>query len=421
MIDGGPSGVWGPHLAPRIQEIRAARKLDAADPLPVEVLMVSHVDDDHIKGILDFTKQEIAAVDAHRPRLLNVHDLWHNSFDAVIANNTSPLSSTFAAHFGSASVNGQFPDDRVADVEKAADAVVAKKGSKLPADPLERAEVVRAALQVLSSVAQGFQLRRDSEKLGYPLNSEFGGELIVARPDRDPISIGNSGARLKFTIVGPLLEEVDDLRKDHLKWLKALEKEGKKPPAALAAYVDDSVSNLSSLVVLAAVGKKRMLFTGDARGDKIIAGLEMRKLLRPGKTMTVDVLKVPHHGSARNLEQSFFERVLASHYVFSGDGEHGNPEREAIEMLFAARKKAPFTVHLTYPVTEIDAARKADWQKEQAKEKARKAKVVRPNWSPKKHGLEAFFAGLKPAKGQSIKIVDEKAPHVIDLLDPIGF
>lgn len=36
-----------------------------------------------------------------------------------------------------------------------------------------------------------------------------------------------------------------------------------------------SVANLSSVVVLAAVGKKRMLLTGDARGDKILEGLEL--------------------------------------------------------------------------------------------------------------------------------------------------
>jgi hypothetical protein len=55
--------------------------------------------------------------------------------------------------------------------------------------------------------------------------------------------------------------------------------------------------------------------------------------------------------------------------VFSGNGEHGNPEREALEMLFAARKNDPFQVHLTYPVEEIDVAREADWKKEQTKEK----------------------------------------------------
>ena len=116
-----------------------------------------------------------------------------------------------------------------------------------------------------------------------------------------------------------------------------------------------------------------------------------------------------------------FERITADRYVFSGNGEHGNPERESLEMLFKARGKDPFTVHLTYPIDEIDVERKKDWEKERAKEQAKKKKnpktKVRPKWSAEKNSLESFFDDLKLAAGQKIKIVDETKPHVINLLD----
>jgi beta-lactamase superfamily II metal-dependent hydrolase len=85
--------------------------------------------------------------------------------------------------------------------------------------------------------------------------------------------------------------------------------------------------------------------------------------------LEIDLLKVPHHGSANNLEINFFERIIAKHYVFSGNGEHGNPERETMKMLLGARGDEDYTVHLSYPVQQIDAERKKDWQKEQTKEK----------------------------------------------------
>src|SRR5207302_11287471 len=105
------------------------------------------------------------------------------------------------------------------------------------------------------------------------------------------------------------------------------------------------------------------------------------------------------------------------------DGEHGNPERETMEMLFAARGSEPFTIHLTYPIDEIDVNRKKDWQKEQAKEQARnkKSKAARKNWSPKQHGLAAFFEKQKLVNGQSVQIVPATDSHVIDLLEPLGF
>ena len=198
-------------------------------------------------------------------------------------------------------------------------------------------------------------------------------------------------------------DEVVALQKAHDEFLK---KKEKKTEAALAAFADKSVANLSSLVVLAEAGKKRMLLTGDARGDKILEGLELVGLLKPdGKSkIHVDILKGPHHGSNRNVEPIFFRRITADHYVFSGDGEHGNPERETLEMLWAERGDEQYTVHLTYPIDEIDAERK--------KEVKKKGKP----WSPKKQSLKAFLEENKKF-AKKVVIVDENKPHLINLLD----
>jgi hypothetical protein len=165
-----------------------------------------------------------------------------------------------------------------------------------------------------------------------------------------------------------------------------------------------------------------MLLTGDARGDKILQGLELVGLMKKGGKLEVDLLKVPHHGSANNLDKDFFQRIIARHYVFSGDGEHGNPERESLEMLFDARGDEDYTIHLTYPIDEIDKGRKEDWQKEQNKEKNKKKKnpkqKVRANWSPAKNSLQAFFDAHDGLEDK-VQIVDAKKPHLIDLLDPL--
>ena len=36
LIDGGPSKVYEPHLAPRIEQLHSSRGIDEADPLPVD-------------------------------------------------------------------------------------------------------------------------------------------------------------------------------------------------------------------------------------------------------------------------------------------------------------------------------------------------------------------------------------------------
>ncbi len=77
-------------------------------------------------------------------------------------------------------------------------------------------------------------------------------------------------------------------------------------------------------------------------------------------------------------------------------------------MLLAARgDDEDYTVHLTYPIDEIDTDRKKDHQKHASKA-----------WSPKKQSLKAFLAENKKF-AKKVVIVDENEPHLINLLDEV--
>jgi hypothetical protein len=216
------------------------------------------------------------------------------------------------------------------------------------------------------------------------------------------------------------LPEVKALQAEHEAFLvKHPEIVDKATASLIAEYSDDSKPNLSSIVVMAEAHGKKILFTGDARGDKILEGLELTRVVEPGGSIHVDVLKCPHHGSDRNVELDFFQRITADHYVFSGNGENGNPERTTFELLATARGAGEYTIHLTYPVDEIDKGRKADWDKERKKELAKAeqnpAQQVRPKWSVATNSLAAFL-DANPAVGLEVVVVEEDKPHVIDLL-----
>ena len=371
LIDGGPADVYQPHLKPRLAEIRKARGLAANATLPVDLLMVSHIDDDHIRGVLELTKEMI---ETQGPKPLRINGVWHNTFDDIIGNNPDRLRAAVTASFGAASLSGDGEEVEGLDPE---------------------------AAKVLASVSQGFRLRDDSRALKLRINPQFKGKVVIAKKGAKQVDMGKG---LKFTVVGPMNDEVLALQAAHDEFLE--KHQGKKSEASLAAFTDTSVPNLSSLVVLAEVGGKRILLTGDARGDKVIEGLELAGLLKKdGKSkIHVDIFKCPHHGSRRNNDPISFRRITADHYVFSGNGEHGNPHRETLEMLLAERGDEKYTIHLTYPIDEIDAARKAEEKK--------KGKP----WSPKKQGLVAFF-DENPKLFKKVSIVNEKKPHLINLLD----
>ena len=52
LIDGGPGGVYKPFLKPRLEALRDERGLSEAQSLPVDLCMLSHIDDDHVVGLV---------------------------------------------------------------------------------------------------------------------------------------------------------------------------------------------------------------------------------------------------------------------------------------------------------------------------------------------------------------------------------
>lgn len=165
---------------------------------------------------------------------------------------------------------------------------------------------------------------------------------------RDGAGVAVEG--LKVTVLAPNTALLAALRnhwkKERKKALARRVAKDRAGVAALAAAFDDeSIPNRSSIVLLVEFKGKSMLLTGDARGDHIIDALKAHPDL--ALPLRVDVLKVPHHGSAHSNRPELFEAVVADHYVISGNGEHGNPHADALRALFETQRGRPITVHLT--------------------------------------------------------------------------
>ena len=116
LIDGGPGGVYRPFLKPRLEALRAERGLTEAQSLPVDLCMLSHIDDDHVLGLLGLTKELVEAVQDNQPKLVQILDLWHNSFDDIVKNDAAELAGAVETRFGPASLSGDLPPDTGANV-----------------------------------------------------------------------------------------------------------------------------------------------------------------------------------------------------------------------------------------------------------------------------------------------------------------
>ena len=328
VIDGGPPGVYKKTLKPRLEQLRAKRA--GGGRLEIRMLMVSHIDDDHIFGVLQMMKELDELRESERPQPYDVLTLWHNSFDDILGNETEVLT---------ANLKGA--------------ATAAATGAAMPAD----IPISRPGALILASVKQGRELRAHARALSLEVNEGFG--RLIGVPEGAKGKTIKLASGLSFTVLGPNQQRVEDLR---VEWEKEIKKLG---VARQAAFVDDSVFNLASIIVIAKAGTRSMLLTGDARGDDIMSALKQAKLLKGGRSH-FDVLKMPHHGSDRNVETDFFRAVTADHYVVSGNGEHGNPEVATLKMLSEARPDDKFTIHLTNTearLTKFFNKEKADGRK----------------------------------------------------------
>ena len=110
---------------------------------------------------------------------------------------------------------------------------------------------------------------------------------------------------MKLTVVCPHQAQLDKLHDAWDKWLKEHPKAVARRRAAPRSRATTRPYNLSSIVVHAECDGKTMLLTGDARDDHILTGLDEAGIAKDGKTH-VDILKLPHHGSIRNIRPEFF-------------------------------------------------------------------------------------------------------------------
>ncbi|CCK25541.1 hypothetical protein BN159_1162 [Streptomyces davaonensis JCM 4913] len=301
LVDGGPPQVFETSLRDRLSQLAP----DAQGSPRIDVVCLSHVDDDHAVGLLKLLTQIQRARRDAEPDPFAVKRVWFNSVDELVDRNSPGLSAST-----------QEIVDRASEDSSA----------------------------VSSSYNQGRAIRDAAAALGLGGNPLFDGPLLVGEEA--------TLDQLHVKVVAP-----DDVALEKLtqRWLKA--KQAKDPQVITSAYTDGSIPNLSSIVLMLTHKGRTALLTGDARGDRILAGLRATGLLDDTGPLHVDLLKLPHHGSDRNVESDFFENIHADHYVISADGvKHHHPNEETLRMLVESREpNAEYTIHLTNHIEFADA------------------------------------------------------------------
>lgn len=307
LIDGGPKQTYG-VLKSRLQSVQ---KLD--------LLTISHVDTDHIDGVVTCLLD---------PDLgFHARDIWFNGRNHVYRPLSRKAGNSYLGgvqgevlsailSLPGLSWNGDFDGRAV---------VVKEGGAGLPKKTIGDLTVTLLSPRVkqLERLERAWNRQVAGALKRLDLLPEDGSEEQVA----DAIHKGGYAAarRLLQSRYG---KRIDPPRA----WLDELQ-----PEAGERMLGDSSRANGSSIAFLVedAASGTAVLFGADAHAD--VLSTSVRQLLRnePENRLRLDAFKLPHHGSKNNLDTKLLELLECERFLFSTDGSHGydHPDDDTVEMI----------------------------------------------------------------------------------------
>lgn len=312
LIDGGRAWTYKNALADYLGQ----KGIDE-----LELVVITHVDRDHIDGMLAMIQDEQLAV--------GVKNIWFNSWD----------------HLNGNAIVTEDVDDE--------ESFGAKMGEEISPLIIERS---------------------------WPWNRHFNGWPVELAddPDDNVIAVGD----VKLTLLSPDRDKLEALIPD---WKKQCKKAGITPGAILEEYVvddddvesfgginidqladeafdnDHSRANGTSIAFILEYGGRRILLSGDAHVDLLEKSL--RKLGATEQSpLRLDAFKIPHHGSKYNVSKDLLGLVDCDHYIVSTNGNYfEHPEDVAMARLIKFGT-AGATIHFNYKTKFNDFWDNRDWK-----------------------------------------------------------
>lgn len=321
LIDGGIGDTYKNNLRERLLQLKSENKV-------INLLVVTHIDNDHIGGIIELLKDNGSNTES---RIIKIDNIWHNSYRHL-----------------------QF--DRVPETGTAEKQIL----GKIIADGAAQENRQREGGRREISALQGTTLAALILQGGYFWNQQFDG--MAVRSHLGKIQLGE-GCMLRVLLPGhkeleelakewryqlkrsrfsfQLSEDVlfDDAFEYYYRYLaekstgerkqiaaKRRDNDREKSMEELAGYrgiSDDSRTNLSSISFLLEYRGKRVLFLAD--------NIAEHALKMTGEEIYFDAVKLPHHGSIKNLSDAFLNQCATDKYLIStNSSKHGHPDLETL-------------------------------------------------------------------------------------------
>lgn len=304
LIDGGPIGSYD-ALAARIAALPAQDRL-------FELIVLSHVDTDHIEGVVRL----FAEPPAQWP--FQVNDVWFNGWRHMESEDTLGGRQ---GEFFSALLQRRLPPGSWNRAFKGAGVVVPPQGPlpvvKLPGE---------MTLTLLSPSPSKLDKMREAWRKDLKASGIKPGDVDAAWQELS--------TQKKYLPDEGLLSSSDSSIATILKrQFKA----------------DQAAANGASIAFLAEHPAGSCLFLADAHPDAVVSSLKRLLAERGLDRLKVGAVKVAHHGSKNNTDVELVSLIDSPRFLFSTSGaQFKHPDEEAIARILDAAGGRDVTLYFNY-------------------------------------------------------------------------
>lgn len=352
LIDCGYVSTYSNYLKPALIKL-------ASEDKKILRLIITHIDEDHIKGAIAFLKENGPA---DNPSIIRIDQIWHNGYVHLNSYRPSQKISKLSENLLLSTFTG---------IEEETDKLI--------------------------SAHQGSTLASLIVENRYRWNSDFGGKAVSVENGPE-VEIAD---KISLSILSPNKPSLEKLEKY---WRKELYRigfrepisdetifndafefllmRGKELPIPIAKKIsssfdinelmnvtydeDKSPTNGSSIAFIICYEERRLLFLGDSHPTPICEALEAKRMDK-SKPLYFDLIKISHHGAIPNSSKSFFEITNSENYLISTDGKaHPHPSKETLAWIIGRNnRQKKQTIYFNYQNAGYDLLQneslKAEW------------------------------------------------------------
>lgn len=302
LIDGGPIGAYD-ALASRLSAL-------PADSRSFELMVLSHVDTDHIEGMVRL----FAEPPEHWP--FQVKDVWFNGWrhmdeDTLGGRQGEFFSALLQHRLPPGAWNGAFSGPVVVPSEGALPVVTLDGG---------------LTLTILSPTREKLEKMREAWRKDLKKGGITPGDLDAAWRELATDS--------KYLPDDGLLASSD------ASIAEILQRQFK---------ADQAAANGASIAFLAEHPSGSCLFLADAHPDAVTSSIKRLLADRGTARLAVDAVKVAHHGSKNNTDQALIDLIDSPRFLFSTSGaKFKHPDEEVIARILESASGRPVTLYFNY-------------------------------------------------------------------------